>query len=60
MLNGNKKVPAGFYILNIPLIIIKRKNNYIPQIYVHLELAQSNISVTIFKETKQNSSIYKF
>ena len=22
----NKKVPAGFYVLNIPLIIIKRKN----------------------------------
>ena len=23
-LKGNKKVPAGFYVLNIPLIIIKR------------------------------------
>jgi len=33
---GNKKVPAGFYVLTVPLIIIKRKENYIPQIHVHL------------------------
>ena len=26
MLKGNKKVPAGFYVLNLPLIMIKRKN----------------------------------
>ena len=42
MLKGNKKVPAGFYVLNIPLIIIKRKHtHYIPQIHVHLELAHT-------------------
>ena len=40
MLTGNKKVPAWLYVLNIPLIITQRKNNYIPQIYVHFELAQ--------------------
>ena len=28
MLNGNKKVPAWFYVLDIPLIIIKRKQLY--------------------------------
>jgi len=27
MLKGNKKVPAGFYDLNIPFIIIKRRKN---------------------------------
>ena len=42
---GNKKVPTGLYVLNIPLIIIKRKNNYIHQIHVHLELAQPIILV---------------
>jgi len=26
LLKGSKKVPAGFYVLNIPLIIMKRKN----------------------------------
>ena len=41
-INSNKKVAAGFNVLNIPLIIIKRKNNYIPQIHVHLQLAQTN------------------
>ena len=41
LLKGNKKVPAGCYVLNIPLIIIKRKN-YLPQIHVHLELAQTS------------------
>ena len=42
MLKGNKKVPAGVYVLNIPLIIIKRKR-YIPQIHVHLELHQTMV-----------------
>ena len=39
LLKGSKKVAAGFYVSNIPLLIIKRVKNYIPQILVHLELA---------------------
>ena len=37
-LKGNKKVPAGFYVLNIPLIIIKREKN----IYLKSTLAQKS------------------
>ena len=40
LLKGNKKVHAGFYVLNILLIIIKRKTTYIPQIHVHPQLTQ--------------------
>ena len=40
MLKGNKKVPARLDVLNIPLIIIKRKKYYLPQVHVHLQLAQ--------------------
>jgi len=29
MLKGNKKVPAGYYVSNIPFIITKRKKTYI-------------------------------
>jgi len=39
LLKGNKKVAAGFYFSNIPLLITKRGKIYIPQIHVHLELA---------------------
>jgi len=42
LLNGNKKVPAGVYALNIPLIIIKRKTNYIPQIHLSLNILRSS------------------
>ena len=45
MLKGNKKVPAGLYVLNIPLTIITRKENYIPQLHVHLELAQTKTCI---------------
>ena len=31
MLKGNKKVPAGFYVMSLPLILIKRKA---PTIYL--------------------------
>jgi len=41
LLKGNKKVPAGFYVLNIPLIIIKRKKTpYIPR--THLKVLRSS------------------
>jgi len=43
LLKGNKQVPAGCYILNIPLIIIKRKTDFIPQLHVHPQLAQTMI-----------------
>ena len=39
---GNKKVPAGVYALNIPLIKIKSKNNYIPQIHLSLNNLRSS------------------
>ena len=39
MLKNNKKVPAGFYVLNIPLIISKREKTI--YLTVHLELAQN-------------------
>jgi len=42
MLKGNKKVPAGCYALDIPLIIIKKKNNYIPQIHLNLKILRSS------------------
>ena len=42
LLKGNKKVPAGLYALNIPLIIIKKKNNYIPQIHLNLKILRSS------------------
>jgi len=42
LLNGNKKVPAGVYALNIPLIIIKRKTNYIPQFHLSLNILRSS------------------
>ena len=43
LLMGNKKVPAGCYVLNIPFIIIKRKNpNYIPQIHLSSNILRSS------------------
>ena len=53
MLKGNKRVPGGVYVLNTPLIIIKRKWNYIPQFHVHIELAQTRKSIN------QNGSVNK-
>ena len=35
---GKQKVSAGLYALNIHLIIIQRKTNYIPQIHLSLKL----------------------
>jgi len=37
---GNEKVPAGLNALNIPLIIIKSKNNYI-HMYLKSTLAKT-------------------
>jgi len=40
LLDGNTKVSTGFSIL-INHILKKKQNNYIPQIHVHIELAQT-------------------
>ena len=42
MPKGNEKVPAGFYALNIPLVITKGKTNYIPQIHLSLNILRSS------------------
>jgi len=40
---GNKKVPAGFYVLNNTLNHNQKKKPYIPEIHVHLELSHTTV-----------------
>ena len=54
VLMGNNKVPAGLYALNIPLIIIKGKNNCVPQIHLSLNILRSSTVYLVV------SVLYKF
>jgi len=54
--------------LNVPLIIIKRTNKYIPQIHLHLELAQtitveplggSNKKIRVTRFIEMTSNMFK-